>query len=257
MEKELTYRYTLTPGGSNAARRLPLSLLVTQIIDIATAHANRLGFGSEVMDPQGIGWVLSRLTVEMTRWPATDTDYTITTWIESWNRRYSSRCFEVQDAQGNTLGYIRTIWMIIDVNTHRSVTTDCLNYNDALRSERPCPIPLQDKHISLEKLEDNHDGGILTRTKYRFRYTDIDFYRHVNTVRYIELLLNQYTLQEFDNYWISRFEIAFMREALYGQEAIIHRLRHEEDNPADDYVITIDDTPILRARFRLSAANKF
>lgn len=249
--KELSQSYILTPGASNAARRLPLSLLATQIIDLATRHANMLGFGSEVMDPQGIGWVLSRLTVQMERWPQTDTSYSITTWIENWNRRFSSRCFSVNDAEGNVMGYLRTIWMVIDVNTHRGVSTDTLNFREELISSRPCPIPLQSRHTTLEKLAGDTESGVLSRSTYTFRYTDIDFYRHVNTVRYIELLLNQYTLEEFDKWMIERFEIAFMREALYGQEAVIHRLSHYGDVPSDDYVLTVDDTPVLRSRFRL------
>lgn len=249
--KELTDHYRLTPGASNACQRLPLPLLVTQMIDIATRHANMLGFGSEVMDPQELGWVLSRLTVQMDRWPRADSGYSITTWIESWNRRFSSRCFCVRDDEGNVLGYLRTIWMVIDVRTHRGVTTDRLNFRESLISANECPIPLQDRHITLEKLEQDTEHGELHRSRYVFRYTDIDFYRHVNTVRYIELLLNQYTLSDFDTHRIHRFEIAFMHEALYGQEAVIHRLRHAGEAPADDFVLTVEDTPVLRARMRL------
>ncbi len=249
--KELTQEYVLTPGASNAARRLPVSLLATQIIDLATRHANMLGFGSEVMDPVGLGWVLSRLTIQMERWPATDSRYQITTWIENWNRRFSSRCFCVSDEQGRPMGYIRTIWMVIDVTTHRGVTTERLNYREHLRSERECPIPLQDKHVTLEKMTENPEHGSLRRTSYRFRYTDIDFYRHVNTVRYIDLLLNQYSLEDFDACMVQRLEIAFMHEALYGQEVIIHRLRHAGEFPSDDFVLTVDETPVLRSRVRL------
>ena len=50
---------------------------------------------------------------------------------------------------------------------------------------------------------------------------------------------------------IERFEIAFMHEALYGQEAVIHRLTHDDVRPSDDFVLTVGETPILRSRFRL------
>lgn len=247
--KQLTWQYKLTPGASNAAKRLPVSLLITQIIDIATAHANLLGFGSELMDPMGIGWVLSRVTVEMTAWPITDSNYSITTWIESWNRRFSNRCFRIDDAEGFPMGFVRTIWMVIDVNTHRGLTTDALtNFHEGLVSETVCPIPTQEKHPQLERADD------VQVCEYRFRYTDIDFYRHVNTVKYIELLLNQYTLEEFDRYSIRRLEVAFMREARYGEIARIHRRDLQESQPAADFTITICDTPILRARVRLMPA---
>lgn len=250
--KELSQHYILTAGASNAAHRLPLPLLVSQIIDLASVHANMLGFGSEAMDPMGIGWVLSRLTVQMDKWPRTDSSYGITSWIESWNRRFSSRCFCITDTGGNAIGYIRTIWMVIDVVTHKGGTTDRLNFRPELVSGRKCPIPLQEKHITLEKLEGSPGEGVLSRTPYVFRYTDIDFYRHVNTVRYIDLLLNQYTIEDFDTHMIGRFEIAFMHEAHYGEQAVIHRLSHHSDTPADDFVLTVGQVPVLRARMRLS-----
>lgn len=250
--KELTQSYRLTPGGSNASGRLPLPRLISEMIDLATRHANMLGFGSEAMEPLGLGWVLSRLTVEMTTWPEADSSYSITTWIESWNRRFSSRCFQISTPEGNTIGYIRTIWMVIDTANHRGATTDPLTaFSPTLISTRPCPIPLQDKHISLETLTHENPHGTLSRSEYTFRYTDIDFYRHVNTVRYIELLLNQYTIAEFDAHPIHRFEIAFSHEALWGQTATIHRLRTCQTPPSDAYVLTIADTSILRARISL------
>ena len=35
---------------------------------------------------------------------------------------------------------------------------------------------------------------------YTFFFSDLDAYRHVNTVKYVMLLLNQYSLREHDEY---------------------------------------------------------
>ena len=81
----------LTAGESDAEGRMPLTLLTERLIENATEHANALGIGYADLLPLGIGWVLSRVSVEMTSWPAINEAYTVTTWIESYNRRFSER----------------------------------------------------------------------------------------------------------------------------------------------------------------------
>lgn len=251
MKSEHRLEYLLKPSVSNAQQELPLTLLVEQIIEIATDHANILGIGFLSMEGKDIGWVLSRLSVAMKRWPKVGEKYSITTWIETWNRHFSERCFAVEDSLGNILGYVRTVWMIIDLTTHKSYGTANLEVSPQFVGARICPILRQQRHKHFEP-QVVHE--------YTFKYTDLDFYRHVNTVRYISLLLNQFSLEEFDRNHLYRFEIAFMHEAKYGEKAIINGIEEkiscgEKDafiSPVESlaytYEMNIDGTPILRSR---------
>ena len=60
-----------------------------------------LGIGNPAMAHLGAGWVLSRLTIEMTRYPKCNTSYVLKTWVENWNRHFSTRDFSVEDEAGN------------------------------------------------------------------------------------------------------------------------------------------------------------
>ena len=66
---ELTITRELTAAGCNAQMELPLQSLVREIIDAATEHANSLGFGYARLIEDGNAWVLSRLSIEMSRFP--------------------------------------------------------------------------------------------------------------------------------------------------------------------------------------------
>mgnify|MGYP002508154710 CR=1 FL=1 len=66
---------------SNPEGELAVNILVGNIIEIATAHANMLGIGNPAMAHLGAGWVLSRLTIEMTRYPKCNTSYVLKTWV--------------------------------------------------------------------------------------------------------------------------------------------------------------------------------
>lgn len=223
MEKILSRELMVKPSECNANKQLPLTLLVSQLIDLATDHANNLGIGFIKLEAVGLGWVLSRLSLSMNRWPKNGESYILSTWIEQFNSHYSERCFSVADKEGNVYGYVRTVWMVIDLEKHLSVGTAKLTVNEEVILDLNCPVKRMQKHKSFIPT---------SITEYTFQYTDLDFYRHVNTVRYISILLNCFSLQDFDSHVISHFEIAFAHEARYKETATIKSIREKvENNP--------------------------
>ena len=113
----LSHKYFLTAGESDAEGRMPLTLVAERIIEVATEHANSLGIGYATLITRNLGWVLSRLSIEMTRFPAINEEYCVTTWIETYNRRFSERNFEFTDASGAVIGYARTVWVPMNFAT--------------------------------------------------------------------------------------------------------------------------------------------
>ncbi|MDE7402344.1 MAG: hypothetical protein K2M87_02900 [Muribaculaceae bacterium] len=253
MTKEFSQEFYLSAGEVNAEGEMSLSLLVSKIIDIATAHANSLGIGNPAMESLGRGWVLSRIAIEVSRYPKVNENYKLTTWIESWNRHFSSRNFMLSDACGNPVGYGRSIWMILDTNTRESVGLSHLNFDPELISDRECPIQGAGKHCIV--LPQDFDGEIprgghvATHEpyEYMFKYGDLDFYRHVNTVRYVTMILNQFGLAEMDSTIVSRLEMSFMREGRYGE--VINLLRSDDDlHSAFSIQDAEESTPLLFAQ---------
>ena len=57
-----------------------------------------------------------------------------------------------------------------------------------------------------------------SRFEYKFRYSDIDVNRHVTSRRYVELIMDSHSLEWHDSHAVSRFDIAFHHESLWGQE---------------------------------------
>ena len=112
--KYYTREFFLTAGECTPQKEMPLPLLVSRLIEVATEHANIWGVGYAKLIELNQAWVLSRVTVEMTDYPRVNENYTIRTWVEGYNRYFSQRNFEIVDAEGKTLGYARTIWLVID-----------------------------------------------------------------------------------------------------------------------------------------------
>ena len=236
--KEFSKTYYLAAGECNPQGELPLTLLMTRIIEVATLHANSWGVGYERLIRDNQVWVLSRVTIEMNENPKVNTNYKLTTWIEDYNRHFSQRNMRIDDENGKPLGYVRTIWMVIDLNTRASVDIEKLGYIRENVSDIPCPIEPQSR---LRPIEQGH------AVDYTFGYMDCDFNRHVNTVRYLSLLMNMFDMDCYDHYFIRRMELSFIKETHYGETA---QFVIDDSDPMESHLsITIDGDDHVRARF--------
>lgn len=236
--KEFSKTYYLAAGECNPQGELPLTLLMTRIIEVATLHANSWGVGYERLIRDNQVWVLSRVAIEMTEYPKVNTNYKLTTWIEDYNRHFSQRNMRIDDENGKPLGYVRTIWMVIDMNTRASVDIEKLGYIRENVSDIPCPIEPQSR---LRPIEQGH------AVDYTFGYMDCDFNRHVNTVRYLSLLMNMFDMDCYDHYFIRRMELSFIKETHYGETA---QFVIDDSDPMESHLsITIDGDDHVRARF--------
>lgn len=219
--------YFLSASDANAEGLLSLTSLTTNIIDIATDHANSLGIGNPSMVDMNAGWILSRLTIELEKSPRVNDHYVLKTWIEDFNRHYSARCFSISSPEGEIYGYCRTIWLVIDAQSHKNLGLSHFNMPADLILGDKAPIATQEKHFPIVDADGEVSGKSIRAThepfRYTFKYCDLDFYRHVNTVRYVTLLLNQFSLQEHDETRVKRMELSFLHEASYGMHTVLLR----------------------------------
>lgn len=248
--------YFLSASDANAEGELSLTSLTTNIIDIATDHANSLGIGNPSMTDMNAGWILSRLTIDMERIPKVNSHYILKTWIEDFNRHYSARCFSISSPEGEIYGYCRTIWLVIDAATHKNLGLSHFEMPESLISGEKAPIPLQQKHFPIVENESDLTGKAILATqppfRYRFKYCDLDFYRHVNTVRYVTMLLNQFSLKEHDETRVKRMELSFLHEASYGMDTVLLRSDSPEDPLLSSFQLSneADGSALLFARIK-------
>lgn len=234
-------RYFLTPAECNPQGRMPITLLINRLIEVATLHANQIGIGYDTLVDRHETWVLSRVAVEMRLYPGVNDNYTVRTWISSINRLFSERDFEILDTEGNTIGYARTVWAVLNTDSRSVADISRMEWVSELIPEFECPV---DKPGRPKALRD------YTAHPYRFTYCDIDFNRHVNSSRYIELLLNQWSLDFHDQNRLTRFEIAYIHEARYAEEVEV-RLQAEADGTTLAE-LTLEGRPLCRSLLRFS-----
>lgn len=256
MESIYTETCFLSAGEANPEQELSLPILMAKLIDIATAHANELGIGNPAMKELNAGWVLSRVTIDMNEYPHVNDTYCISTWIVSFNRHFSERAFRITSPDGKVYGYARSIWMVMSTVDRTNLGLSHLYLDKSIIDGTEPPIERQEKHrVIIPALSDEEmSEKVLVAThpvyNYCFKYCDLDSYRHVNTVRYVSLLLNRFSLETFDRNYVSRLELSFMHEARYGMN--IQLLRHDSAPGKSSFLIMEDgERPLFYARIIL------
>ncbi|MDR1357098.1 MAG: acyl-[acyl-carrier-protein] thioesterase [Tannerellaceae bacterium] len=194
-------------------RRMTIPVIGAQLLHVATVHAAERGFGYDDMQRRNVAWVLSRLAIEVSAHPGLSEDIKVCTWIEGASRLFTERCFELTSSTKGSFGYARSIWAAIDMETRRPTPLDVEALN-TYRVDRPCPI---EKPGKIAPVENTVPGE-----PYRIRYSDLDINGHLNSIRYMERLLDMFDIGMYAIRDISRFEIAYMSEGKYGMNLSIH-----------------------------------
>lgn len=193
--------------------RLTIPMIGNYLLHAASSHAASRGFGYGDMTQRHTAWVLSRLAIEMSAYPGMSEAVTLYTWIDEVGKLFTSRCFELQNGKGESIGYARSIWAAIDMETRRPTLLD----SDALGAyitDRPCPMEKPGKISPVE-------NETIARP-YRVTYSDLDVNGHLNSIKYMEHLLDMFDIAMFREKEISRFEIAYQSEGKYDMDLALH-----------------------------------
>ena len=194
--------------------RVTIPMIGNYMLHAASNHASLRGFGFSDMTEKHTAWVLSRLAIEINRYPEMSEPITLYTWIDEVGRLFTSRCFELVDGNNKSVGYARSIWAAIDMQTRRPTPLD-IEALSVYVSDKVCPIEKPGKILPVE-----HDTeGV----PYQVKYSDLDINGHFNSIKYMEHLLDLFELDLFREKEVSRFEIAYLSEGRYGMPLTLHK----------------------------------
>lgn len=207
-EKSL-YRYRVEPQEVDFTLRATIPALGSAVLNTAGTDAHGKGFGVDALNADNHSWVLSRIAFEFDSRPRQYDDYTIATWISDYGRVLSTRNFTLTDAAGIEFGRAVSQWAMIDLASRTAVDLSWVGdaHADAIVAAEP-PTEKPRKIRAVNPTE---------RCEHRVVYSDIDFNRHVNTMRYIEMMLDMLPLERLTAEAPVRMDVHFLKECRYGQ----------------------------------------
>lgn len=205
------YDFAVEPFSEDCLGCLSWPLLGNLILRAATLHATEHGFGYKQVINFNHAWVLSRLTIDMDEMPRTAEAYSITTWVDRLYRQFTDRHFAILRPDGTAYGYATTVWALIDITSRRPTMLDQLpdgGFNAALVPDLPCPVSAPARHRMKNPVK---------VSEHRANYTDLDINGHVNSIRFVELLLARYSKADMEAHPVKRIEMTYAYEGYCGE----------------------------------------
>ena len=208
MTEKSIFRYKVDPRRVDFTERASISSMCDIILEAAGEDAYKRGFGIDVLAERNLGWVLSRMCVELDYMPAEYSEFTIHTWISDYNRLASTRNFTLTDDEGRMFGRAMSQWCMLDFSTRMPADVNLLaRMHEGVMVDAPSPCERPRRIAAV---------GSEPTAKHRVVYSDIDFNRHMNTMRYIDMVCDLLPIDELERLNAVRVDMNFMRESRYG-----------------------------------------
>lgn len=214
MRKIARYDYKVQPMDVDFNDKVRFTQIGAYLLHTAGENAKENGFGINELHEEHLAWVLLRFSIEMERYPLAEESFQIETWIENFSRVSTTRNFKVLTASGEMIGAATSIWCLLDMNTRSAVDLKSKSEYAAFATGIPSLI---EKPLRLPALE----GESVSR--HRIKYSDIDFNRHTNSMKYLEWMMDLFPLEVFLNRKVKRMDINYMNEALFGEVVEIYQ----------------------------------
>lgn len=238
-----TYRIHVYETGID--NKVTLPALFNYMQDIASDHAELLGFGRADLDKENHFWVLSRMYGEFFEMPEWEDEIIITTWPSGIEKVFLMRNYKIEFPDGRLIANVSSSWLIVDRTTRRVQRANhILNYDEISFFDTSKPVRSADKlEWNNEHLPEDH--------RFAIKLSDLDINYHTNNVNYIKWANDTYSPAFIKEYHPKSVEINYIAESMFGDDICI-KSSHQE-NSADVFQHSIfrvnDNKEICRTRF--------
>lgn len=214
------YFYRIEPQSVDFTLNATIEAMGSYLLNTAGTDAQRKGFGVDVLSKNNRAWVLSRMAIELDYRPAQYSDIEVRTWVNENGRVLSTRNFEVLDKSGSVFCRAVSQWCLIDYVKRVPVgLSEVMDIFQPHLCDAPSPCDTPHKILDVEPTE---------FTEHKVVYSDIDFNCHVNTMRYIVMMMDMLPIDLLKENRPLRLDVHFIRESRLGQTLTVGYVQRGE-----------------------------
>lgn len=188
--------------------RLQIPILCKLLQEVAVAHASLLGVAVETLLERGTAWVLTRLHLELDRWPRGGEKIVIETWPEAMNRLQVERRFSIRTEEGEEIGEVSTLWLILNLERRRPVRLPTGIWDQFDHYE------IGDQPAKAEKLA--VPDPVDRELAFTVRRSDVDLSAHANNTSFVEWAMEAVPDEVWSSSDLREMEIHFLAECHQG-----------------------------------------
>jgi len=241
-EQELTLKtkFTVTSADADMFKRLKLSGLVNFLLQSAIYSAERLGFGLNFLNRENLFWVLSRMNLIIEKTMHWNDEVTIETWPKTVDGVLYIRDFFVWDKYSELVAKCSSAWLAIDIIRKKPKIID------GIISEKFHALSWKKSIEEFPAKLDYHQGE--KASEINPTYTDTDLNKHITTTRYIDWLMDTFSLDFHENNYPKQLSINFLKETMINETLEIFRTENPDKSFHFNTFNKIKDTATLRAK---------
>lgn len=202
--------------------KVKLFTIMDYIQHTAEVHGTSLGLGFENMMNHGLFWVVSRMKLNMERYPGPCEEVTIETELAGCDKLFCVRRFRILDEKESVIGNAVLYYLMVDSNTKFP------------QKPKACPVEIVNidvdnkGHESLKKLR--MTGEAIEVADRKLYYNEIDANKHVNNARYVSFVEDCFDLQWHENHEITNMQINYLKEIKAEDKLKLNKYLGDEDS---------------------------
>jgi acyl-ACP thioesterase len=234
--------YTVHLFDTEAHGTLSVRALWDYLQETAGYHTQLLGIAPEDLRPRGLAWILSRLRMQVRRYPSLGERVTVRTWPTGFDRLFALRDFTMRDAAGSVIASAASAWLAIKLDTLRPIRVQTI-FNPPGMDALPSALDAR-----IEKLPGPATAE--SESAFRVRFGDLDANRHVGNSRYVEWVVESAGQERLEGSMVAGLGIDFISETPYGGDVVVRTQQDLNDPGRLEHAVvrTADGGESARAR---------
>lgn len=194
------------------------SYLLRWMQEYASEHASEMGLGWQELMQEDMVYLLSRMTVKISRMPKAKEDIEIKTWEREASKVLYNREFSIRSREGKALVEATTQWMLVNPKTRRIIRPDKAGF---ATPKQEFTAQVEDRgRIRLPETMEWVGRKVI-------RYSDIDRNGHVNNAVYADILCD-FCGMDLSLQPVTEIYLSFVHEALPGQVIDLYTVRENK-----------------------------
>lgn len=208
-----SYRFKIEGQQIGVGNRIKLSGIADVLQIAAWRHAEELGFGiDDMMVKENRTWALTRLHIEIERYPKYGDEIVVKTWPKKGDRIFAFRDWLIE-INGKVIIRATSTYLMIDLTTRRPLSLEGLYDNNM------APEGLH----AIEKPAARIGEVIQNQTREIYSsYSDLDVNNHVNNPRYLDWTQSLMPADFWKTHRVNSILVNFFSEVHADQTISIH-----------------------------------